>query len=174
MREKGNRYDWRKVKEIMNDGKLVDDVTMLSLVEERIHRPDCGRGFILDGYPRNLSQAGALSKVLGPHMQIKVFEINVSDEDILKRIAGRRTCPECERIYNMHFAPPQSDEKCDVDGTALILRNDDREDVVRRRLETYRKETYPLISHYKNLGVLKVVNGFQPKEKVADTICKLW
>lgn len=163
----------RKVKEIMNDGGMVDDETMLSLVKDRIRRPDCANGFILDGYPRNPAQAASLDQVLDPHMQMKVFEIAVSDEDILKRVAGRRTCPECERIYNIYTNPPQNNEKCDLDGNALFLRKDDREDVVRRRLKTYKKETYPLIARYKELDVLKVIDGFQPKEKVAEQILQL-
>ncbi|HSP06742.1 MAG TPA: adenylate kinase [Acidobacteriota bacterium] len=163
----------RKVKEIMNDGGLVDDQTMLSLVKERIRRSDCQNGFILDGYPRNLAQAAALNEALEPHMRVRVFELAVSDEDILKRIAGRRTCPRCERIYNVHYQPPQKDELCDFDGTALVLRNDDNERVVRKRLQTYKKETFPLIDHYRKLGLLNLVNGFQPKETLAGQISEL-
>jgi adenylate kinase len=157
----------RKVKEIMNDGKLVDDLTMQSLVNDRIHRADCDRGFILDGYPRNLKQASALGEVLEPNMRVRVFEIAVSDDDILKRVAGRRTCPQCERIYNIYSHP---EDRCDFDGEKLIRRNDDREDVVKKRLETYRRETYPLIDYYRKLGALSVVNGVQYKEQVAEDI----
>lgn len=163
----------RKVKEIMNDGGLVDDQTMLSVVRDRIRRPDCDNGFILDGYPRNLAQAASLNQALEPYMEMRVFELSVSDEDILKRLAGRRTCPECERIYNVHFQPPQKDELCDFDGKPLIVRKDDREEVVRRRLKTYKKETFPLMDHYRKLGVLNVVNGLQPKEKLAAQIIEL-
>jgi adenylate kinase len=160
----------RKVKEIMNDGGLVDDQTMLSLVEDRIHRPDCSNGFILDGYPRNPAQAAALSRVLDPHMELCAIEISVPDDDILKRIAGRRTCPECQRIYNIYSHPPQKDEICDVDFEPLFRRKDDQEEVVLKRLRTYKTETYPLIQEYKRKGILNVVNGLQPKDSVAEQI----
>lgn len=160
----------RKVKEIMNDGGMVDDQTMLSLVQDRIRRPDCANGFILDGYPRNVAQFSALTRVLDPHMQLHVIEIAVPDDDILRRIAGRRTCPECQRIYNVYSNPPHNNEKCDVDHQPLFLRKDDREDVVRKRLQTYKRETFPLIDQYRRLGVLNVINGLQPKEIVAEQI----
>lgn len=160
----------RKVKEIMNDGGLVDDETMLSLVRERISRPDCRNGFILDGYPRNLKQAGQLESVLDPDMHICAIEIAVSEEEVVKRVSGRRTCPQCDRIYNMYFCSPKNDEKCDVDGAALYRRNDDSEEVVRKRIATYQRETYPLMAHYKQLGVLRFVDGDQPEEDVAREI----
>jgi adenylate kinase len=160
----------RKVKEIMNDGGLVDDETMLSLVKDRISKPDCRNGFILDGYPRNLKQAGQLEKVLGPAMQLCVFEIAASEEEIIKRVSGRRTCPQCERIYNVYFHLPKSDERCDFDGMPLYRRNDDSEEVVRRRIKTYKKETYPLIDHYRKRGMLIAIDGSQPEEEVAGEI----
>ncbi len=160
----------RKVKEIMNNGGLVDDETMLSLIKERISRPDCRIGFILDGYPRNLKQAKQLGPVLDPDMHVCAIQIDVSEEEVVKRVSGRRTCPQCERIYNMYFHSPQNNEKCDDDGAALYRRNDDSEEVVRKRLATYKRETYPLIKHYKELGVLRAVDGSQPEEDVAKEI----
>lgn len=160
----------RKVKEIMNNGGLVDDETMLSLIKERISRPDCRNGFILDGYPRNLKQAKQLESVLDPDMQIYAIEIEVEEEDVVKRVSGRRTCPQCERIYNMYFHSPKNNEKCDEDGAALYRRNDDSEEVVRRRIATYQRETFPLIAHYKELEALRVVDGSQPEEDVAKEI----
>lgn len=160
----------RKVKEIMNSGGLVDDDTMLSLIKERITRPDCRNGFILDGYPRNAKQARQLEAVLDPDMQICAIQIDVLQDEVVKRISGRRTCPQCERIYNIYFHSPKNNEKCDEDGAALYRRNDDSEEVVRKRLATYKRETYPLIKHYKELGVLRVVDGSQPEEDVAKEI----
>ncbi|HET6267182.1 MAG TPA: adenylate kinase [Acidobacteriota bacterium] len=160
----------RKVKSIMAEGALVDDETMLNLVADRIARPDSKDGFILDGYPRNIHQAAQLEKVLRPHMQICVVVIDVPEAEIIKRVAGRRTCPQCERIYNVHFHPPKADEVCDVDGTKLFRRQDDQERVVRKRLTTYRKETLPLIEHYKKRGVLQVVNGVHLEEEVGNAI----
>lgn len=160
----------RKVKDTMRVGKLVDDETMLRLMEERISRPDCGQGFILDGYPRNLKQAAQLETVLPPHMKLQAIEIEAPEEEIVKRVVGRRTCPTCEHIYNVYFHPPKSDQVCDLDGALLFQRNDDTEEVVRRRWATYQKETSPLISHYQNKGVLRVINGVQPEEQVATEI----
>jgi len=160
----------RKVKEIMNNGGLVDDETMLSVIKERISRPDCRIGFILDGYPRNLKQAKQLGPVLDPDMHVCAIQIDASEEEVVKRVSGRRTCPQCERIYNMYFHSPQNNEKCDVDGAALYRRNDDNEEVIRKRLATYKRETYPLIKHYKDLGVLRAVDGSQPEEAVAKEI----
>ncbi len=160
----------RKVKEIMNNGGLVDDETMLSVIKERISRPDCRIGFILDGYPRNLKQAKQLGPVLDPDMHVCAIQIDASEEEVVKRVSGRRTCPQCERIYNMYFHSPQNNEKCDDDGAALYRRNDDSEDVIRKRLSTYKRETYPLIKHYKDLGVLRAVDGSQHEEDVAKEI----
>jgi adenylate kinase len=163
----------RKVKEIMNDGGLVDDTTMLSLIEDRINRPDCENGFILDGYPRNVRQAAQLQNVLKPHMQIRAIEIKVSEDEVIKRVAGRRTCPKCERIYNVYFHAPKDNEKCDTDGSKLFRRNDDTEKVVRKRITTYKKETLPLIDHYRSQGLLRVIDGIQPEEQLADMIVDL-
>jgi len=160
----------RKVKEIMNDGGLVDDETMLNLVQVRISKPDCERGFVLDGYPRNIHQAQQFETVLKPNMKLRVVEIEVSEDEIVKRVAGRRTCPSCQRIYNIHFQPPAKDETCDFDGSKLFARQDDREKVVRRRLATYRKETRPLLNYYGERGLLRIVNGVQPVEEVARQI----
>jgi adenylate kinase len=160
----------QKVKAIMNNGRLVDDETMLTLVKERISKPDAKHGFILDGYPRNLKQAGQLESVLDPNMKPYVVEIGVDEDEIVKRIAGRRTCPLCERIYNNYFSPPKNDERCDYDGASLYRRNDDSEDVVRKRIETYKNETFPLMAHYKKLGMLSVINGMQSEEEVAKQI----
>lgn len=163
----------RKVMEIMNEGRLVDDETMLSLVKDRIEQPDTQNGFILDGYPRNIKQAQQLEKVLKPNMVLSVFDIEVPEEEIVKRIAGRRTCPECQRIYNVYFHPPKNNEKCDQDGVELFRRKDDEEEVVRKRIATYKRETLPLIDYYRKQGLLHVINGAQPEEQVAKIIADL-
>jgi adenylate kinase len=160
----------RRVRAIMHDGGLVDDGTMLDVVSERIGRPDCGNGFILDGYPRTRKQAEQLQKILRPDMRLLVFNIQVSEDEIVKRIAGRRTCPECHRVFNVYFRPPSDDEKCDVDGSQLYRRDDDSEEVVRKRIATYKKETLPLIDYYRRKGLLRVINGIQPEETVVQQI----
>jgi adenylate kinase len=160
----------RKVQQIMKDGGLVDDQTMLNLIKERIAKPDCSEGFILDGYPRNKKQAAQLEEVLPKDMRLIVINIQVSEEQVVKRIAGRRSCSKCGSVYNIHFHPPKEDEKCDLDGTLLVRRADDQEDVVRKRIKTYKKETLPLIDYYKKKGVLTAINGIREKGVVADKI----
>jgi len=160
----------RKVQEIMKGGGLVDDQTMLNLILERIKKPDCKGGFILDGYPRNLKQAAQLEEMLPKDMRLIVINIQVSEEEVVKRIAGRRSCPKCGSVYNIYFHPPKDDEKCDLDGTPLVRRADDSEDVVRKRISTYKKETLPLIDFYKKKGVLTAINGIHQENVVADKI----
>lgn len=160
----------RKVQEIMKDGGLVDDQTMLNLITERISKPDSQSGFILDGYPRNQQQASQLEEVLPKNSRLIVINIQASEEEVVKRIAGRRTCLKCGHVYNVHFHPPQEDEKCDNDGSDLFRRADDSEAVVRRRIATYKKETLPLIDYYRKQGVLKPINGIQAQDVVTKKI----
>jgi adenylate kinase len=160
----------RKVKEIMKDGGLVDDETMLNLIKDRISRPDARNGFILDGFPRNRHQAEQLKAVLPANSRVIVINIQASEEEVVKRIAGRRTCPKCGTTYNVHFHPPADNEKCNLDGTKLFRRNDDQEDVVRKRILTYKKETLPLIGYYRKRGALKVINGVQPEDQVTEAV----
>jgi adenylate kinase len=160
----------RKVQAIMKDGGLVDDETMLNLIKERISKPDCKTGFILDGYPRNRKQALQLEEVLPPDSKLIVINIQVSEDEIVKRIAGRRTCSKCGHVYNMYFRPPADDEKCDIDGSALFRRADDAEPVVRKRIMTYKKETLPLIKYYQKKGVLKAINGIQQQNTVTEQV----
>ena len=160
----------RKVQAIMKDGGLVDDETMLTLIRERISKPDSVNGFILDGYPRNRKQASQLLEVLPPGHRLIVINIQASEDEVVRRIAGRRTCPKCGHVYNVHLHPPADDEKCDLDGSDLFKRADDSEAVVRRRIATYKKETLPLIDFYKKQGALKSINGNQSQEAVTQKI----
>jgi len=160
----------RRVHEIMKNGGLVDDETMLSLIKDRISKPDSSDGFILDGFPRNRHQAEELETVLPLHGRVIAINIQASEEEVVKRIAGRRNCPKCGHVYNVYFHPPADDEKCDLDGTTLFRRNDDSDLVVRKRIMTYKKETLPLIDYYKKKGVLKAINGVQPQDDVTHEV----
>jgi adenylate kinase len=142
----------------------------LNLIKERISKPDSKYGFILDGYPRNRHQAAQLEEVLPQGHRMVVINIQASEEEVVKRIAGRRTCPKCGHVYNVHLHPPADDEKCDLDGSDLFRRADDSEAVVRRRIATYKKETLPLIDYYKKKGKLKAINGIQSQEAVTKKI----
>jgi len=163
----------RKVQEIMKEGRLVDDDTMLDLVRDRIIRADCEHGFILDGYPRTIPQAAQLDKLLKECMQVRVFKIELPEDEIVKRVVGRRTCPTCQRTYNVFFDPPANDELCDDDGSPLFRRDDDTEETVRKRIATYNKETKPLIAHYKNRGLLQKINGRQSEDQVEMEVLRL-
>jgi adenylate kinase len=151
-----------KAKATMDSGQLVSDDVVLGLIRERLSRPDAANGFILDGFPRNIQQANALNTLLADLKQPvdAVLMLDVRRETLMKRLAGRRTCPKCGRVYNIHSLPPGPPHcsSCE-DHPALIQRPDDREEVVAKRLEVYDTQTRPLIDHYKGLGLLKVIQG---------------
>jgi len=135
-----------KVQSIMESGGLVSDAIILKLIRERIQQPDCHNGFLLDGFPRTLAQADGLAE-----MDINldyVIEINVSDEEIIKRLSGRRVHPGSGRVYHVDFKPPKTEGVDDEAGEPLIQREDDQVDVIRQRLEVYHQQTEPLINYY--------------------------
>jgi adenylate kinase len=135
-----------EAKKAMDAGRLVSDEIILGLVKERIAQPDCATGFLLDGFPRNIAQAQGL-KDEGVKIDY-VVEIAVDDEEIIKRLSGRRVHPASGRIYHVLFNPPKVDDKDDQTGEALIQRDDDHEETVRKRLEVYHEQTEPLIDYY--------------------------
>ncbi|MBA2780753.1 adenylate kinase [Billgrantia kenyensis] len=135
-----------KVKEIMTSGGLVSDDLIISLVKERIAQPDCENGFLFDGFPRTIPQADAM-KEAGVKID-HVLEIAVEDEEIVKRLAGRRVHPGSGRVYHVEYNPPKEEGKDDVTGEALIQRDDDRESTVRNRLAVYHEQTAPLVDYY--------------------------
>lgn len=136
-----------KVKEIMNGGGLVSDDIIIALVKERIGQPDCANGFLFDGFPRTIPQADAM-KEAGVKLD-HVVEIAVDDEEIVKRLAGRRVHPDSGRVYHLEYHPPREEGKDDVTGETLIQREDDRESTVRNRLSVYHDQTEPLIAYYR-------------------------
>ncbi len=135
-----------KVKEIMTSGGLVSDDIIIALVKERIAQPDCENGFLFDGFPRTIPQADAM-KEAGVKLD-HVLEIAVEDEEIVKRLAGRRVHPGSGRVYHVEYNPPKEAGKDDVTGEALIQRDDDRESTVRNRLAVYHEQTAPLVDYY--------------------------
>jgi adenylate kinase len=150
----------RKVKAVMDSGQLVSDDIVLGLIRERLGKPDAARGFVLDGFPRNIDQANALNALLKELRQPidAVLLLDVRRETLIKRLAGRRTCPKCGTVYNIHSMPPGANT-CSRDGAQLVQRDDDKEEVVANRLEVYQTKTQPLIEHYSKLGLLRVVAG---------------
>jgi len=137
-----------KAKGYMDSGGLVPDDVIIGLVRERIKEPDCGKGFLFDGFPRTIPQADAM-KEAGVIIDA-VVDINVPDEEIIKRMSGRRAHLASGRTYHIIFNPPKEEGKDDVTGEPLVQRDDDKEDTVRKRLEVYHDQTEPLIDYYKN------------------------
>ncbi|ABB74048.1 Adenylate kinase [Nitrosospira multiformis ATCC 25196] len=133
-------------KKIMDEGGLVPDDVIIGLVKARIAQPDCSKGFLFDGFPRTIPQADAMKAAKVP-LQF-VIEIDVSDEEIVRRLSGRRVHPASGRIYHLIFSPPRVDEKDDVTGEPLIQRDDDKEETIRKRLEIYHAQTEPLVEYY--------------------------
>ena len=134
----------------MRAGSLVSDELVNQLVFERVHQPDCARGFILDGYPRTLAQAQELKRMLEPtHAAEVVIHLVVDYNVIISRLSGRRVCPKCGTLYNVVSRPPKIEGVCDLDGTKLVIRDDDKEEVVRERLEQYEKQTRPVIEFFR-------------------------
>jgi adenylate kinase len=151
----------RKAKEYMDKGALVPDEVTVEIVEDRLRQSDCSRGFILDGFPRTITQAEFLDNVLkGMNVEIDyVVDISVSDETIIRRLSGRRVCRACGAIYHIRHHPPETEGVCDSCKSPLIQRDDDREETVVNRLNTYHRQTEPLIEYYGGKGKLVTVSG---------------
>ena len=146
-----------KAKEYMDAGKLVPDDVIIGIVAERLAEPDCANGYILDGVPRTIPQAEALEQagIVFDH----VLSIEISDEEIVNRMSGRRACPACGATYHVVSAPPKQEGVCDKCGAALVLRDDDKPETVKNRLKVYHEETEPLKDFYKAKGVLNAVDN---------------
>ncbi len=162
----------KKVKEYLDNGKLVPDELVWEVVKERITKEDCKFGFILDGYPRTIPQAEFLKKFLS-NAEIKVIYLRVSDEVVINRLTSRRVCKNCGAIYNLVSMPPKENNKCDFCGGELYQRSDDTEEVIRKRLDAYYKESQGLLEYYKNEGLLYEINGEEDKEIVTQKILKV-
>ena len=155
----------KKVKEFLDSGKLVPDSLTVEIIKERLTRDDCKEGFMLDGYPRTIPQADALKE---NNDEIHhVIEFKVDDALIVRRITNRRMCKTCGKIYNMITMPPKEEGKCDCGGE-LYQRDDDKEEVVKQRLETYYSQTEPLIKYYEKDGLLREVDATKTPEEIVE------
>lgn len=155
-------------KSFIDKGQLVPDEVTCKIVLSRITEKDCENGYILDGFPRTIPQADALTeglKALGTQIDA-VINVDVNDESIVKRNSGRRTCLNCGASYHIEYAKPQKEGICDVCGTELSIRPDDQPETVKSRLSVYHTQTEPLIAYYTEKGILHTVNGSQPRETV--------
>ncbi|MDA2916185.1 adenylate kinase [Nitrospinae bacterium AH_259_B05_G02_I21] len=157
----------------MERGDLVPDAVVIGIIEERLTQPDCQAGYILDGFPRTEVQANALAETLGKRGGTidHVVNIEVSDEELIHRLTGRRTCKECQEPYNVTFNPPQREGVCDKCGGELIQRKDDDEETIRARLGVYREQTAPLVAYYEKQGLLRTVTGAGAIREIFDAVC---
>jgi adenylate kinase len=171
--EKGTELG-TKVKSYMEKGELVPDEITITMIMERLSQPDCQRGFILDGFPRTLKQAEALDRALTEKGQVidKVIYINVSEEELLRRISGRWICRQCQAPYNLSTSPPKEAGKCDYCGGELYQRPDDTRETAKKRLEVYFQQTQPLINYYQAQGKLIKIDGEQNIELVNKELMK--
>ncbi|MGI6269278.1 MAG: adenylate kinase [Candidatus Howiella sp.] len=154
----------KKAKAFVDEGKLVPDAVVIGIIQERLAKDDCKNGFILDGFPRTIPQAEALDQ-MGVQID-RVLSIEVSDEDITRRMSGRRVCSKCGASYHIEFKPSKAEGICDACGEALVQRKDDAPETVLDRLKVYHEQTEPLKDYYAKSGKLRTVQG---QEKVEDT-----
>ncbi|MBQ9157146.1 MAG: adenylate kinase [Eubacterium sp.] len=171
---KNNTELGKKAKSYMDAGALVPDELVVDLVVDRIKNADCMKGFILDGFPRTIPQAEALDYALNNQNEKIDYAINVDvpDENIIERMSGRRACVGCGATYHVVYNPTKAEGVCDQCGQELILRDDDKPETVKKRLDVYHEQTQPLIDHYEKKGALFTVDGTQDIQVVFDTIVK--
>ena len=163
----------QQVKAILDSGKLVPDSITLDMLYDRLKQTDCQNGYLLDGMPRTIAQAEALEKYFGKEIQPIVINIAVNDDEVIRRISGRRICPNCNSVYHVDANPPKNEGICDTCGTQLIQRADDRQEVVAERLKNYYRDTKPLENFYKTRKLLFEVDGSKSPETVFKEITLL-
>lgn len=162
----------KQAKEFMDKGELVPDEVLIGIISDRVKGEEAADGFILDGFPRTVPQAEALDEGiegLGRKMTAAIL-IEVPEEVIVKRLGGRRTCEQGGHVFHVDLNPPKEEGVCDVDGSKLIVRDDDKPEVIKKRLEQYREKTEPLIDHYEEQGILQKVDGTGEPGDVAERI----
>lgn len=165
----------KKAKTYMDQGLLVPDELVVELVIDRIKQADCENGFVLDGFPRTIPQAEALDaalKNIGEAMDYAI-DVDVPDENIINRMSGRRACLDCGATYHIVTIPTKVEGICDVCGSKIVLRDDDKPETVQKRLEVYHAQTQPLIDYYKKQGILKTVDGTQLMDAVFNAIVEI-
>lgn len=164
-----------KAKEHMESGRLVPDELVIDLAKERLGADSCNKGYILDGFPRNVRQAESLADILCERGESidRVLLLDIGEEELVRRISGRRSCVRCKRVYHIEFQSPRVDGRCDSCGENLLQRDDDKVETVKARLKVYREETEPLIAYYNREGLISKVNSLGDIEEVARRIYQL-
>ncbi|GMT43387.1 MAG: adenylate kinase [bacterium] len=162
----------KEAEEYMKKGELVPDAVIIGMMKNRMNCEDCKNGFILDGFPRTVEQADALENMLKNESKNVDYVLNIAvpEEKIIRRISGRRSCPECKSVYNIYFNPPKEDAVCDHCGCSLVLRDDDNEETVKSRLSTYNQKTSPLVDYYRKSGTLIEIDGNGTPDKIFENI----
>lgn len=165
----------KEAKSYMDKGELVPDSVVIGLVKERISQDDCKKGYILDGFPRNIAQAETLDTVLaGMNAPLGLaLSVDVEKDDLMKRLTGRRTCKSCQQMYNVHFSAPKQEGVCDKCSGELYQRDDDKEETINNRLDVYEKATAPLIDYYGKKGILKSVSGVGSIDDIFNKVCAI-
>jgi len=166
----------KKAKVFMDQGKLVPDEVVISIIDERLREPDCNPGFILDGFPRTTSQAEALQPILSKMGKSidHVINIEVDTEELVRRLTGRRTCKNCGAMFHILFHPPRLEGMCDRCGGSLYQREDDKEETIRTRLNEYQRQTAPLIEYYQLKNLLRSVRGVGGEKEIFERIVRLF
>jgi adenylate kinase len=165
----------KKAKEYMDKGLLVPDELTVELLLDRVAQDDCKNGYVLDGFPRTIPQADVLDKELtklGDHVDYAV-NVDVPDENIVRRMSGRRACLKCGATYHIEHIPPKTDGVCDKCGSELVQREDDKPETVMNRLKVYHDQTQPLIEYYENKNILKTVDGTKDMKEVFEDITSI-
>ena len=162
----------QKAGPIMEKGGLVPDGLLIGIIQERLLKPDCARGYVLDGFPRTLPQAEGFETMSGGDVtaEVFVFNVEVPRAELLRRLSGRRWCPTCQATYHVDNNPPKDDCLCDRDRTTLIQREDDKETAVARRLAEYDAATAPLVEYYRRRSRFHDINGYRPVDSVFDEL----
>ncbi len=161
----------KKITDIMDEGQLVPDEIVSRILSERLKRDDCKKGYILDGYPRNLSQAEGLFEIIGDVDKVILIEVN--EDIIIERMSGRRDCPKCGQMYHTKHNPPKVPDVCDECGSTLIQRKDDTEETVKHRLDIYHGATLPIINYYDKKGLLVRVSGNGDIDEITSDLVKI-
>lgn len=164
-----------EAKQCMDQGRLVPDAVVIGIVQERISQPVCAKGFILDGFPRTVVQAEELSKMLsacGSGLD-RVVNFEVPREEIIRRLSGRRSCPKCQAVFHVDFAPPQRTGICDRCGESLVQRSDDQRETIEARLKVYEEQTAPLIAYYRGRALLSTLDGLGSVDVVYERLTRL-
>ncbi|HEY3284757.1 MAG TPA: adenylate kinase [Armatimonadota bacterium] len=172
---KADTPEGKALGETMKRGDLVSDDVVVKLIQDRTAQPDCAKGFILDGFPRTADQANTLDRMLVDTKQNLdvVLNLEVPEDEIVRRMSGRRVCSGCSATFHVVNMPPVVADKCDHCGSPLITRADDTEEAIVKRLSTYRQQTQPLIEYYREKKLLRTVDGREGVEKTFEAICRL-